>query len=169
MASDELLPYYDGYDEEGRLDRDNCHRLEFLTTVHYLDRILAPRARVLDVAAGTGRYAFYLAGKGHQVTARDIVPAHVEAMRRKAAASQSRLDIGWGDARDLAAFEPESFDAVLCMGPMYHLHEPGERRAVVGECGAATCWPWPTSTAMGNTWPTFCGTASPWRRKPRRT
>ncbi len=38
-----------------------------------------------------------------------------------------------GDARDLSAFTPGSFDAVLLMGPLYHLLQEEERRAAVQE------------------------------------
>jgi 2-polyprenyl-3-methyl-5-hydroxy-6-metoxy-1,4-benzoquinol methylase len=53
--------YENEYTENTRLDRDNAHRTEFLTTVHLLDRYISPGSRVLDVGAATGKYSFYFA------------------------------------------------------------------------------------------------------------
>ena len=39
-----------------------------------------------------------------------------------------------GDARDLSILEADSFDAVLCLGPLYHLHHQEDRDKVVREC-----------------------------------
>ena len=54
-----ILAYYDGYDEESRLIRDNSYRTEFISTVHVLDPHIPPNAHILEVGAGTGRYSFY--------------------------------------------------------------------------------------------------------------
>ncbi|MBZ9634097.1 hypothetical protein [Clostridium sp. FP1] len=50
-----ILEYYENYDEEARLIKDNAHKIEFITTMHYLDKIVKPGARILEVGAGTGR------------------------------------------------------------------------------------------------------------------
>jgi len=42
-----------------------------------------PGSRILDVCAGTGRYAFYLADRGHTVTACDIIEQYVNMIRSK--------------------------------------------------------------------------------------
>src|SRR5215207_5049735 len=78
---------------------------------------LAPGARVLDCAAGTGTLAVGLALRGFDVTATDASAAMVERARalaevrgvalRSATCTWERLpDQGW----------EESFDAVLCVG-----------------------------------------------------
>lgn len=38
------------------------------------------------------------------------------------------------DATDLSGFEPGSFDAVFCLGPMYHLRERADQRKCISEC-----------------------------------
>ncbi|MGE5528170.1 MAG: class I SAM-dependent methyltransferase [Patescibacteria group bacterium] len=48
--------------------------------------------------------------------------------------SADRADLG--DARDLARFADGAFDAVLCMGPLYHLAGDDERRGCLRECHA---------------------------------
>lgn len=131
---EEVIEYYNSYDEDGRLERDNFHRVEFLTTVSLMDKYIKPGSRIFDVSAGTGRYSFYLAGKGYEVVSGDIVQKHVDMIREKNALNPLLKDISVMDARDLSRFQPESFDAVLCMGPLYHLGSRQERVNVIKEC-----------------------------------
>ena len=70
---EDVKAYYENNDEEGRLFRDKAHMPEYLTTVRYFDRLFAPESRIIDTCVGTGRYALYLADKGHTVTACDLV------------------------------------------------------------------------------------------------
>ncbi len=122
----ELAAYYDAYDEDSRLTKDCAHGVEFTTTLHVLDRYLTAGAQtMLDVAAGTGRYAFYYAGKGCHVTALDLVPKHVDAITQKAARmAASPAQVLLGDAHDLSRWYTRPFDVVLNMGPLYHLPTP---------------------------------------------
>jgi len=41
---------------------------------------------------------------------------------------------GVNDATDLSKYKDESFDIVLCMGPLYHLTEQGDREKCMSEC-----------------------------------
>lgn len=74
-------PKLKNYDEKGRLHRDNAHKVEFLTTVHYFDRLFKEKSIILDACAGTGAYSLYLANKGHKVTACDLVKHNVEIIK----------------------------------------------------------------------------------------
>lgn len=96
--------------------------MEFLRTWDLLTRALpAAPARVLDVGGATGVYASPLAAAGYTVHLVDPVPAHVEV-----AAALPGVTSALGDARDLA--EPDaSADAVLLLGPLYHLPERADR------------------------------------------
>jgi SAM-dependent methyltransferase len=38
------------------------------------------------------------------------------------------------DATDLSRYESESFEAVLCLGPMYHLKKPVDQKTCIEEC-----------------------------------
>ena len=88
---------------------------------------------MIDVGGGTGVYALPLAARGYQVHLVDPVPLHVERVRELSAASASPLaGIELGDARKLAAPD-ESCDAVLMLGPLYHLTDRGERIAALAE------------------------------------
>ena len=125
--------YYKNYDEDGRLFRDKAHLPEYLTTIRYFDRLFAPNSRILDACAGTGRYSFYLADKGHSVTACDLVEHNVNIIKAKTDAYKLE-EISVSNVLDLSRFEESSFDAVLCMGAMYHLPKDEEKSQVIREC-----------------------------------
>ena len=123
--------YTDKYDEDSRLDR---HRTEFITTTYILNKVIGTESQVLDIGAGTGIYSIYYAGRGCSVTALDLVPKHVEILNSKLGALQNlRVSAEVGDARDLSRFQEDSFDVVLCMGPICHL-EADEIDNCVREC-----------------------------------
>jgi len=131
--TEQITKYYESYDEEGRLFRDKAHLPEYLTTIRYFDRIFIPGSRILDACAGTGRYSFYLADKGHKVTACDLVEHHVNIIKEK---SNSNIldEISTCNVLDLSQFQNNSFDVVLCMGAMYHLPTDDEKTQAVREC-----------------------------------
>ncbi|MCL2621226.1 MAG: methyltransferase domain-containing protein [Defluviitaleaceae bacterium] len=130
----DVRDYYENqYDEKNRLFRDNANKVEYLTTVHFLDKFIPPNSRVLDACAGGGVYAFYLAEKGHQVTAGDFTPKHVEAMKANPKA-HILADIRINNALDMGDFADDSFDAVLCFGALYHLMDADDRQKCVAEC-----------------------------------
>lgn len=134
MCNNPVVTTYEAYEEEKRLTTDNARRTEFLTTVHCLDMLLPKKSKVLDCAAGTGIYAFYLAEQGHAVCALDITPRHVDIMNDILSYKAYAMETGVNDARNLSRFVDESFDAVLCMGPLYHLTEEADRRQCLQEC-----------------------------------
>jgi SAM-dependent methyltransferase len=72
---------------------------------------LTPR-RVLDLGAGQGRNAIWLAGQGHGVTAVDISDVAVEQGRRMAALADVRVDFIAADLEHWRS-EPNTFDLVV--------------------------------------------------------
>jgi len=131
-----LIDYYNGYNEEQRTKRTRVHQIEFLTNIELMSRYIPKKSKILDVGAGTGVYSFHFTREGHDVTALDVVPKHVEEMKQKLLDSGGleNLTVGVGNALDLSRFENETFDAVVCFGPIYHLREPDDRKRCVSEC-----------------------------------
>lgn len=81
-------------------------------------------SQVLDVAAGTGEAACFLAERlGCAVSAIDAAPRMLERARRKAGERGLPIDLGQGDAHQLP-FPDESFDAVICECTMSALDKP---------------------------------------------
>lgn len=131
--SEKLQEYYSSGYEKTRLTSDKAHSIEFLTTVHYLDKILPSNSKVLDCCAGGGIYSYYLAEKGFQVTAADLSAYNVKTI--KADKNSELLDGVYNlNVLDMSVFENESFDVVLCMGAFYHLKTEEEREKCIAEC-----------------------------------
>jgi len=112
-------------------------RLEFETTCTYLDRSLPGTGRVLDVGGGPGRYAVWLAERGHEVTHCDLSAKQVRIAQDRVAEHgfATRVEHGQADVRDLP-YEASKFDAVCCLGgPLSHVLDPAERSRAIGELG----------------------------------
>ena len=123
----EILSHYEGYDEVSRLT-DGFGQLEWERTLEILGRMLPPApARILDVGGGPGRYAHHFGALGYEVHLVDPVPKHVEQAAGGPIASATL-----GDARHLSHADA-SFDAVLLLGPLYHLPERADRMRALSE------------------------------------
>jgi ubiquinone/menaquinone biosynthesis C-methylase UbiE len=102
--------------------------LERLRTQAILARHLPPPPAVIfDLGGAAGAYAFPLARQGYEVHLIDPVELHLEQARSHAKASGVTLaSIAQGAARRLD-FPASSADAVLLLGPLYHLTERPDR------------------------------------------
>ncbi len=122
-----VVNYYENYREENRITTNNARKIELVTTMHMLDSVIGEKKNILDCAAGTGVYAFYLADKGHHVTATDITPRHIDYIKNELKNKTYHVNTFVLDATDMSCFEDETFDVVLNMGPFYHLTDAGQR------------------------------------------
>lgn len=121
---------YEVADEDERLWRPGIGDLVRLRTWDIFARFLPPAGRVLDVGGGPGTHAAHLAARGYDVTLVDPVPRHVER------AAERGIDARLGVAGHLPA-DDASADAVLLMGPLYHLVERADRLAALREARRA--------------------------------
>lgn len=128
-----VIESYENYKEENRLTTNNARKIEFITTTCIMNELLPANSKILDCAAGTGVYAFYLADKGHEVTATDITPRHIEVINNTLKDKSYKMDTAVLDATDMSMFEDESFDVVLNMGPFYHLLTEEQRSRCMAE------------------------------------
>jgi ubiquinone/menaquinone biosynthesis C-methylase UbiE len=129
----EIEGYYLQSRESERLS-EGRGELERLRTQAILARNLPPApAAIFDVGGGAGIHAFPLAKQGYQVHLIDPVELHLEQARCYAASSGVKLEsITLGDARHLD-ISSGSADAVLLLGPLYHLVEESDRLQALRE------------------------------------
>lgn len=131
---EKIVAYYSLFDENGRLAA-GLGRVEIARTQEIIRRHLPPPPGVvLDVGGAAGRYSCWLAAEGYEAHLVDPVPAHV-GMARKASARQPEFPVAGlrvGDARRLD-FSDAAADAVLLMGPLYHLVKAADRLRALRE------------------------------------
>jgi ubiquinone/menaquinone biosynthesis C-methylase UbiE len=131
---EEIRRHYGDADEASRL-HVGWFQLEHARTQELIMRHLPPApATIVDAGGGAGIYACWLAAMGYQVHLLDPVAKHVE-QARAASAEQARHPLASaevGDARKLPQSDA-SADAVLLLGPLYHLVEREDRLACLHE------------------------------------
>ncbi|MGH3480119.1 MAG: class I SAM-dependent methyltransferase [Nocardioidaceae bacterium] len=126
----DVVAHYESSLEEDRLSA-GLAELELVRTQEILRRHLpAPPARILDVGGGTGVHADWLLADGYRVHLLDVTPRHVDQAMGGLASRGLTAEVA--DARRLS-FPDDSFDVVLVLGPLYHLHEHTDRVLVLEE------------------------------------
>lgn len=126
-----LEDYYNSYDEEGRL-LSKHGKVEFLTTMNYIEKYLKPGAKILEIGAGTGRYSLALAKKGYHVDAVELIQHNIEVFKSKITAGM-KVCVRQRNATDLSCFEEETYDVTLLLGPMYHLYTEKDKIKALSE------------------------------------
>lgn len=96
--------FHDRADEESRLRRSRHGKLEYAVTMRYIHRFAGPGTRVLEVGAGTGRYAIAPAKEGMDVTAVELAEGNL-AVPRENSRGVAGIRSFQGDATDLSRFE----------------------------------------------------------------
>lgn len=133
MEDEDLLAVVRHYERAREEDRlvGGLAELELVRTQEVLRRHLpAPPARIVDVGGGTGVHADWLLNDGHDVHLIDRTPRHVA--RAMSALGPRGLTAAVGDARWLGL--PDcSADAVLVLGPLYHLLDRDGRVGALAE------------------------------------
>ena len=131
---EDIISHYSQIQEEERL-LTGSGALEYARSQELIDRYLPPLpAVILDVGGGPGAYSCWLAGKGYEVHLIEPSPKHV-AQATKASLDQPDHPIASmseGDARSLDHGDA-SCDAVLLMGPLYHLTTRDDRITALRE------------------------------------
>ena len=135
----ELIAHYNKFNEDKRLTRRHG-QVEYITTMQYIHKYIEAlqgenakdtTLQILDIGAGTGRYAVELAKEGHDVTAVEYVKYNLGRLKQNAnvakkdcqeAGKEFLLQAYQGDARKLKRFAEDTFDLTLLFGPMYHLY-----------------------------------------------
>lgn len=134
QSPDHLSDHYSSGYEDRRL-KSGEGQLEYARTQHLIAAsINGEKLQVADIGGGTGAYAFWLAGLGHDVHLVDAVPLHIEIARRAQSAGSARslASAEVGDARCLQ-FSDSTMDAVLLLGPLYHLLHEEDRMSALRE------------------------------------
>ena len=136
--SERVNKIYDIFNEDTRLNRSKAARVEFLTTVRYIEKYLKEGDRILDIGAGAGEYSLYFASRGFEVSALELADANIAAFRKKLT-PDDKIDLFQGNALDLSRYADKSFDIVLLLGPLYHLKNDTDKQKCISEAKRVSC------------------------------
>lgn len=126
-----ITEYYESHDEDSRLA--SLHgRVEFLTTVKYVEKQLFEGAKILEIGAATGRYSHYFARSGYEVDAVELMPCNIEVFKKNTQPGE-KITVTEGNACDMSFIPSEKYDITLLLGPMYHLYTEEDQRKALSE------------------------------------
>lgn len=131
FTGDYLVDYYNTHDEDSRL-LSKHGKVEFLTTVKYIEKYLKDGMKIMEIGAATGRYSHYFAQKGFEVDAVELIEHNIEVFKTKTLPGEN-IRIKQGNAINLAEYPDNSYDVTLLLGPMYHLYTADEQKKALSE------------------------------------
>lgn len=131
---EEVLAWYNEGIEKNRLHTD-LGLIEFERTKELLKESLpAPPAVIYDIGGGYGEYSWWLASKGYNVYLFDISETNIK-MSMELGFEYPDTTLCAAEVADARSIQraPETADAVLLMGPLYHIVEKNERLLALKE------------------------------------
>ena len=131
---EKVINFYKNRNEDSRAKESRSDSLEFHYTKKVLHEFITMSSDVIEIGCATGYYGMYFSDFCNQYTGIDLSPDNISIFNNKiAAAGKINISTAIRNAINLSEISEESFDVVLCLGPMYHLpHE--ERLKVFDEC-----------------------------------
>jgi SAM-dependent methyltransferase len=115
------------------IDQRLVHRRETSILERFLKRMAPESGIVLDIPCGYGRFSDLFRKRGWALVSSDYSFSMVK--RAMEAARASALLKDWGvvaDAKNGLPFKKGIFPGLLCMRFWHHVHDPAERKAILG-------------------------------------
>ena len=128
--------YYNSYKEEERFTAPH-RKVEFITTVNYIEKYAKKGCKIVELGAGTGTYSIYLAKKGYKVDAVEMSEHNLESLKINGEGVKN-LTIRQGDAVELGMYTDDLFDVTLSLGPMYHIFNEKDMKNAIREAVRVT-------------------------------
>ncbi|WP_299318322.1 bifunctional 2-polyprenyl-6-hydroxyphenol methylase/3-demethylubiquinol 3-O-methyltransferase UbiG [uncultured Maribacter sp.] len=137
MKSEQLIPrniemFYNKASEETRLEK-GMGVFEFERIKSLIEKYLSTSSsKIIDVGGGTGKYAKWLAKKGHEVHLVEPVAKHLQLAENRAKKLKNKFFVHLGESRKLD-FPNNYADLILLHGPLYHLQRIEDRELSILE------------------------------------
>lgn len=132
---EDVKSYYNN-NADGEWDRlgNPYSNIEFNSTLYLIDKYFPKKGKILDIGSGPGRYSIELLKKDYSVSLLDLSDKELDIAKQKIDSLGLKAD-GYhaNSALELDKFEDESFDSLLVLGPMYHLHDEADRKKVLDD------------------------------------
>lgn len=131
---EKIVEKYSGGGEINRAAQTGEYAMEFIYTKRALDAYIDKEKKVIELGCGGGYYLMNYAPKCKEYLGVDLSPVNVEIVEKQIADSgYTNAAVRLGDATNLQGIAEESYDVVLCLGPMYHLKRE-DRIECIKEC-----------------------------------
>ncbi len=137
MKSEQLISknievFYNKASEETRLEK-GMGVFEFERIKWLIEKYLyTSPSKIIDVGGGTGKYAEWLAKKGHEVHLVEPVAKHLQLAENRAKKLKNKFSVHLGESRKLD-FKNNYADLILLHGPLYHLQKKEDRELTIKE------------------------------------
>lgn len=128
------LTYYESGFERNRL-KSNIGLIEFERTKEILlESLPKPPAVIYDIGGAYGEYSWWLTSLGYEVHLFDLFPKNIE-MSKELAVEYPDCRLASAEVCDAVnvPINDKSADAVLLMGPLYHIIDYNERISAIKE------------------------------------
>ncbi len=132
LINQNITLFYNKASEETRLNK-GMGVFEFERIKSLIEKYIpSSSSRIIDVGGGTGKYAEWLAKKGHQVHLVEPVSKHVKIAQSSANKLKNKFSVYLGESRNLEF--PNGFaDLIILHGPLYHLQKEEDRALCIRE------------------------------------
>jgi len=102
--------------------------------MNLIKKYFPKRGEVIDIGCGPGRYSMELLKKGYNVTLFDLSDKELQLAKNKIEAENLKAEAYiCEDALKLDLLESEKYNAILLMGPMYHVVNEDDRSKILSE------------------------------------
>lgn len=128
------LTYYEAGFEHNRLRKD-IGNIEFERTKELLlEHLPKPPAVIYDIGGAYGEYSWWLTSLGYEVHLFDLFPKNIE-MSKFLKEEYPNYELHSAEVCDAVSVprEDKSADAILLMGPLYHITDYSERLLAIKE------------------------------------
>ena len=130
--------YDAGVEEEyNRLTETPLREAEFQLIVELLDEYIPSGSTIIDIGSGPGRYAEHLLHRNCKVGVVDLSAKSLKAFSDRMRNTQCQSNIVFNQvscATQLDWIADNSADAILLMGPLYHLIDGSHRTVALAHC-----------------------------------
>lgn len=133
--SEVVKEYYDKFAEgEWKRLTDKYASIEFYSTMYLINKYFPKTGHICDIGCGAGRYSIELLKKGYEVTLFELSNKELEIAEEKITEFGLKANEYICDtALNLHLLESNKYDAILIMGPLYHILDKKDRVKVLKE------------------------------------
>lgn len=129
-----VIEAYSKANESQRASLAGEFGMEFIYTKKIMKEYIDINKKVVEVGCGGGYYGLHFADKCYSYHGIDLTPFNIQVFQEKIDELElSNVSTDIGDATNLIKIEDESYDVVMCLGPMYHLNRE-DRYRCISEC-----------------------------------